>query len=164
MWSNLVFSLVHLYILISAEWSMRSSFPFTAQHSYTYFHLILILLLTSACEPPSLMNSDPMYLKDGAVDSLASMILTGFFIICGAWQVLCLCSAELQPMTLKHNSPYFQVYLYFLTSHSTQHQVVREPHCAGWILLLILNVHYYNDPLSIPRLLGNIQFHYDIPN
>ena len=86
MWSNLVFPLAHLNILISAEFSLLSSFFFTAQHSEPYvmaglmivlktlsfnytgiflshitpdtsfhfIHPILILLLTSACEPPSL--------------------------------------------------------------------------------------------------------------
>ena len=90
MWSNMVFPLAHLNILISAEFSLFSSFFFTAQHSETYviaglmtlsfnstviflsditpntsFHFIhpnSIILLTSACEPPSLENSDPMYL------------------------------------------------------------------------------------------------------
>ena len=90
MWSNLVFPLAHLNILISAEFSLLSSFFFTAQHSEPYviagliivlktlsfnstgiflshitpdtsfhfIHPILILLLTSACEPPSLVNSE----------------------------------------------------------------------------------------------------------
>ena len=110
MWSNLVFLLAHLNILISAELSLSSSFFFTAQHSEPYviaglmivlktlsfnstgiflsyiipdtsFHVIHpirngILLLTSACEPPSLVNSDPRYLKDVTVDSSASTIFT----------------------------------------------------------------------------------------
>ena len=36
MWSNLVFPLAHLNILISAEFSLLSSFFFTAQHSEPY--------------------------------------------------------------------------------------------------------------------------------
>ena len=108
MWSNLVLPLAHLNILISAEFSLFSSFFFTAQHSEPYviaglmivlktlsfnstgiflshstpdtsfhfIHPILIILLTSACEPPSLVNSDPMYLKDVTVGSSASTIIT----------------------------------------------------------------------------------------
>ena len=89
MWSNLVFSLAHINILISAEFSLLSSFFLTPQHSEPYviaglmivlktlsfndtgiflshitpdtsfhfIHPILILLFTSACEPPSLVNS-----------------------------------------------------------------------------------------------------------
>ena len=108
MCSNLVFPLAHCNILISAEFSLSSSFFFTAQHSEPYIiagltivlktlsfystgiflshinpdtsfhsiHPILILLLTSACEPPSLVNSDPRYLKDGTVGSSASTIFT----------------------------------------------------------------------------------------
>ena len=108
MWSNLVFPLAHLNILISAELSLISSFFFTAQHSEPYviaglmivlktlsfnstgiflshitpdtsFHFIhpmRILLLTSACEPPSLVNSDPRYLRDVTVGSSASTIFT----------------------------------------------------------------------------------------
>ena len=96
MWSNLLFPLAHLNILISAEFSLLSSFFFTTQYSEPYviaglmivlktlsfnstgiflshitpdtsfhsIHPILIILLTSACESPSLMNSDPRYLKD----------------------------------------------------------------------------------------------------
>ena len=44
----------------------------------TYFHFIhpiLILLLKSACEPPWLMNSDPMYLKNVTVGSPASAVI-----------------------------------------------------------------------------------------
>ena len=36
MWSNLVFPLAHLNILISAEFSLFSCFFFTAQHSESY--------------------------------------------------------------------------------------------------------------------------------
>ena len=61
----------------------------------------------------------------------------GFWIICGARQVFCLCSADLLPMPLKHNYPCFQVFLHFLASHSTQHQVVREHHHPGWTLLYV---------------------------
>ena len=85
MWSNLVFPLAHLNIIISAEFSLLSSFFFTVQHSNPYvidvqmivlknvsvnstgiflshitpdtsfhfIHPILILYLTSTCEPPS---------------------------------------------------------------------------------------------------------------
>ena len=170
MWSNLVFPLAYLNILISAEFSLLSSFFFTAQHSEPYviaglmivlktlsfnstgiflshitpdtsfhfIHPIRILLLTSACEPPSLVNSDPMYLKDVIVGSSASTIFTVVSVsFVGAWQVVCLCSADLQPMTLTHNSPCFHFFLHFLTSHNTQHQGVREHHCPGWILLYV---------------------------
>ena len=108
MWSNLVFPLSHLNILISAELSLFSSFFFMAQHWELYgiaglmivlktlsfnstgiflSHItpdtsripflplhppdLRILLLTSACEPPSLVNSDPRYLKDVTVGSSA---------------------------------------------------------------------------------------------
>ena len=105
MWSNLVFPLAHLNILISAELSLFSSVFFTAQHSEPYviasliivlktlsftstgifishitpdtsFHPIRIQCMTSACEPPSLVNSDPRYLKDVTVGSSASTIYT----------------------------------------------------------------------------------------
>ena len=108
MWSNLVFPLAHLNILISAELSLFSAYFFTAQHSEPYviasrmivlktlsfnstgiflshitpdtsFHFIhptRILLLTSACEPPSLVNSDPRYCKYVTVCSSASTIFT----------------------------------------------------------------------------------------
>ena len=108
MWSNLVFPLAHLNILISTELNLFSSFFFTAQHSEPYvidglmivlktlsfnstgiflshitpdtsfhfIHPIRILLLTSACEPPSHVNSDPRYLKDVTVGSSASTIFT----------------------------------------------------------------------------------------
>ena len=109
MWSNLVFHLAHLNILISAELSLFSSFFFfTAQHSQPYviaglinvlktlsfnstgivlshitpdtsfhfIHSIIVLLLTSTCEPPSLVDSDPRYLKDVTVGSSASTIFT----------------------------------------------------------------------------------------
>ena len=168
MWSNLVIPHAHLNILISAEFSLFSSFFFTAQHSEPYviagliivlktlsfnsmviflshitpdtsfhfIHPILILLLTSACEPPSLVNIDPRYLKDVTMGSSVSTIFScGFCIICGARQEYCLCSADIQPMPLKHNSPCFQVFLHFLTSHSALHQVVRQHHRPGWILL-----------------------------
>ena len=163
MWSTLVFPLAHLNILISAEFSLFSSFLFTAQHSEPYaiailiivlktlslflshitpdtsfhfIHLIRIVWLTSACERPSLVNIDPRYLKDVTVGSSASTIfICGFCIICGARKVFCICSAVLQPMPLKHNSPCFQVFLHFLTSHSTQYQVVRQHHRPVWILL-----------------------------
>ena len=35
----------------------------TPDTSFHFIHQILILLLTSACEPPSLVRSDPMYFK-----------------------------------------------------------------------------------------------------
>ena len=108
MWSNLVFPVAHLNILISAEFSLFSFFFFAAHHSEpyviagltivlknlsfnstgiflsnitpdTYFHFIqpiLILLLTSTCEPPSLVHGDPRYLKDVTVGSSASTIFT----------------------------------------------------------------------------------------
>ena len=107
MWSNLVFPLAHLNILISAEFSLLSSFFFTAQHSdrtsslvwwlfwrlclsilrassyritpdtsFHFIHPILIMLLASACEPPSLVNSDPRYVKDVTVVSSASTSFT----------------------------------------------------------------------------------------
>ena len=95
MWSNLVFPLVHLNILISAEFSLFSSFFFAAQHSepcviagrmivlkiapdtsFHFIHPIVIILLTSACEPPSLVNIYPMYLKDVTVGSSASITFT----------------------------------------------------------------------------------------
>ena len=109
MWSNMVFPLAHLNILISAEFSLFWSFIFTAQHtepyviagliivlktlsfnstgiflshitpdtSFHFIHPIIIILVTSACEPPSLVNIDPMYLKDIIVGSSASTIFTG---------------------------------------------------------------------------------------
>ena len=112
MWSNLVFPLAHLNILILAEFSLLSSFVFTAQHSERYviaglmivlktlsfnstciflshitpvtsfhfIHPIIIMLLTSACEPPSLVNSDPRYLKDFTVGSSASTIFTVVYV------------------------------------------------------------------------------------
>ena len=42
-WSNLVFPLVHLSILISTEFSLFSSFFFTAQHSEPYVAAFLSL-------------------------------------------------------------------------------------------------------------------------
>ena len=45
MWSNLVFPLAHLNILISAEFSLLSSFFFTAQHSEPYVIAGLIIVL-----------------------------------------------------------------------------------------------------------------------
>ena len=111
MWSKLVFplALAHLNILISAEFSLFSSFFFTAQRSglyviaglmivlktfsfnytgiflshitpdtsFNFIDPILILLLTSACEPPSLVNSDPRYLKEVIVGSSGSTIFRG---------------------------------------------------------------------------------------
>ena len=44
--------------------------------SFQFIHPILILLLTSASEPPSLVNTDPRYLKDVTVGSSASAIFT----------------------------------------------------------------------------------------
>ena len=111
MWSNLIFPLAHLNILISAQFNLLSYFC-TAEHSEPYdiaglmivlktlsfnstgiflspitpdtsFHFIhhpfLILLLISACEPPSLVNSDPRYLKDVTVYGQFSIyIYTGY--------------------------------------------------------------------------------------
>ena len=159
MWSNLVFPLAHLNILISAEFNLLSSFFFAAQHSvchrwsydcfedsgiflshitpdtsFHFIHPICILLLTSACEPPSLVNSDPRYLKDVTVGSSASTIFTVVsvsFVGLGKYSVLVL------PMTFKHTYPCFQIFLHFLTSHSTQHQIVREHHYPWWILLYV---------------------------
>ena len=54
---------------------------------------------------------------------MLTLIYCGFCIMCGARQVSCLCSADLQFMPLKQNSPCYQVFLHFLTRHSTQHQV-----------------------------------------
>ena len=48
----------------------------TPDTSFHFIHPILILLLTSACEPPSLVNSDPRYLKDVTVGSSASTSFT----------------------------------------------------------------------------------------
>ena len=45
MWSNLVFPLAHLNILISAELSLFSSFFFTAQHSEPYSIAGLMIVL-----------------------------------------------------------------------------------------------------------------------
>ena len=45
MWSNLVFPLAHLNILISAEFSLFSSFFFTAQHSELYVIAGLMIVL-----------------------------------------------------------------------------------------------------------------------
>ena len=45
MWSNLVFPLAHLNILISAEVSLFSSFFFTAQHSEPYVIAGLMIVL-----------------------------------------------------------------------------------------------------------------------
>ena len=99
--SDVVFPLAHLNILISAEFSLLSSFFLTAQHSKPYviaglmivlktlsfnatgiflshiipdtslhfIHPTLILLFTLARDPPSLVNSDPRYLKDVTVGS-----------------------------------------------------------------------------------------------
>ena len=169
-WSNLVFPLAYLNSLISAEFSLFSSFFFTAQHSEPYvnagmmivlktvsfnstgiflshitpdtsFHFIRpisIILLTSACEPTSLVNSDPRYLKDVTVDSSASTLFTvGSVSFVGLGKYYTgFCSTDLQPVPLRHNFSCFQVFLHFLTSHSTQHQVVREHHRTGWILSL----------------------------
>ena len=157
MWSNLVFPLAHLNILlISAElfcsqisslydptfrtvyaiaglknvlktlsFNSTGIFPshITPDTSFHFIHPIIMLLLTSACEPPSLVNSDPGYLKDVTVGSSESTLFTvhGFCILCGARHVFCPCFADLQPMPLKHNSPCFQVFLHFPTSRSTQH-------------------------------------------
>ena len=65
-------------------------------------------------------------------------LLPDVFIYDVARQVFRLCSAHLQPMPLKHNSPCFHVFLHFLTSHSTQHQVIREHHRPGWIIYTII--------------------------
>ena len=114
MWSNLVFPLAHLNILISVKFSLFSSFFFTAKHSEPYviaglmivlnflktlpfnstciflshitpdrptsfhfIHPIIIILLTSACEPHSLV-----YLKDVTVGSSASTIFTVVSVSC----------------------------------------------------------------------------------
>ena len=168
MWSNLVFALAHLNILISAEFSLLSCFFFTAQHSEPYviaglmivlktlssnsmgilkshitpdtsFHLIHPILILLFSLWTSLTREQWPEVFEGCHCWQFSInnLYCGFCIICGARQVPCLCSADLQPMTLKHNSPCFQVFLHFLTSHSTQHQVVREHHCPGWILLYV---------------------------
>ena len=113
MWSNLVFPLAHLNILISAEFSLFSYFRFMAQHSEPYviaglmivlktlsfnstgiflshitpdtsfhfIHPILILLLTSVCEPPSLVNCG-CHCAQFSIDTL----YCGACIICGARQ------------------------------------------------------------------------------
>ena len=44
--------------------------------SFDFIHPILILLLASSYEPPSLANSDSMYLKDVTVGSSASTLFT----------------------------------------------------------------------------------------
>ena len=168
MWSNPVFPLAHIIILISAVFSLFSSFLYTVQHSEPYviaglmivlktlsfnstgiflshttpdtsfhfIHPILILLLTPACEPPSLVNSAPnvfegCYCRQFSINNL----YCGVCIMRGSRRVLCRCSADLQPIPLKHNSPCLQVFLHFLTSHSTHHQVVREHHRPVWILV-----------------------------
>ena len=111
----------------------------TPDTSFHFIHPTLILLFTSACEPHSLVNSDPRYCKDVTAGSSASTIFTvvydsfvGLRKYAGG-----LCSADLQPMPLKHNSPCFQVFLHFLTSHITQNQIVREHDRPGWILLYV---------------------------
>ena len=48
----------------------------TPDTSFHLIHTIRIILLTSACEPPSIVNSDPKYLKDVTVGSSASTIFT----------------------------------------------------------------------------------------
>ncbi len=47
MWSNLVFPLAHLNILISAEFSLFSSFFFTAQHPEPYVIAGLMIVLNT---------------------------------------------------------------------------------------------------------------------
>ena len=53
----------------------------TPDTSFHFIHPILILLLTSACEPPSLVNSDPRHLNDVTVGSSAS---TSFTVVSGS--------------------------------------------------------------------------------
>ena len=159
----------HLYILISAVFSLFLYFFFTAQLSEpyviaglmivlrtlsfdstgiflshitrirpsTYFiHPILILLLTSACEPPSLVNIDPIYLQDVTVGSSASTIFT---VVSVSFVGL-----DKFVLPLKYNYPCFQAFLRFLTSHSTHHHVLREHNRPGWIRLYVFrnNAHY----------------------
>ena len=59
------------------------------------------------------MNSDPRYLKDVTVGSSASTIFTVepvSFAVLGKYSF---CSADIQPMPLKHNSPRFHVFFHF---------------------------------------------------
>ena len=67
----------------------------TSSRLATSFHLIhpIIILLLTACEPPSLVNSDPMYLKDVTVGSSASIIFTVVsvsFVVLGKYFVFVL--------------------------------------------------------------------------
>ena len=48
----------------------------TPDTSFHFIHPILILLVTSACEPPSLVNIDPRCLKDVTVGSSVSTTFT----------------------------------------------------------------------------------------
>ena len=162
MWSNLVFLLAHLNILISAEFNLFSSFFFTAQHSEPYVIAGLIIVFQFHWHLPIAHHPGyflPLHPSDSypIVDINMWTSLTreqwpdacegcrcrqfsinnhycGVCIICGARQVFCLCSADLQPMPLKHQSPWSQVFIHFFASHSTQHQVVREHHRPGWII------------------------------
>ena len=139
MWSNLVFPLAPLNILISAEFSLLSSFFFTAQHSEPYFIAgVMIVLKTFSFNYTGIFLSHitpgyflPLHPPDSNHVADISLwtsltreqwpeifegchcwqfsinnLYCGFCIICGARQVFCLCSADLQPMTLIHNSPF----------------------------------------------------------
>ena len=67
-------------MIVSKTLSFNSTGIFVSQittdTSFHFIHTILIILLTSACEPPRLVNSDPMYLRDVTVGSSASTIFT----------------------------------------------------------------------------------------
>ena len=80
----------------------------------------------SPCFPYTHLDTCPKYHPYGCF--LASSSGQTILVLCFARKVCCLCSADLQPLPLKHNYPCFQVFLHFPTSHCTQHQLVREHH------------------------------------
>ena len=97
---------------------LRSSFFFMAQHSERYVIAGLIIVLNTF----SSREQWPKVLKGCHCRQLIiNNIYDGFCFVCGPRQVFCLCSADLQHMPLKHNSPCFQIDLHLINEswHTT---------------------------------------------
>ena len=79
MWFNLVFPLAHLTILISAEFSLFSSFVFTAQHSEPYVIAVMMIVLKTLS-----FNSTGIFLSHITPD-ISSNSFTNFLILYCNW-------------------------------------------------------------------------------
>ena len=145
-WSNLVFPLAHLNILISAEFSFFSSFFFTAQHSEPY--VIAGLMIVSKTLS---FNSTGIFLSlitpDTSLHFINPIIILLFTLLCG-------------PPSLVNSDPrYFKdvtvgIVLLFAINKAYPRNII-----SNIILILILNP--WTNAVPHVRSTGNLSSYYN---